>query len=252
MNDMGYKSPGELYYGSDVGTVISAIDDLIIEKMKEKSIDFTQEYFPILLRKETLSKTGYLKRGNKDCIYVYNPDIKNPNIEYVLTPSACFHIYEKYEHFNFDKEKVFTLKQHVFRDEINDEWRDEIRLRDYQIREIVFFGSKSYVEIIRTKLIDVAESVMEELNIPYSIKLSTDSFVHPIMKRYQQVQIEKKSKYELIIKYFGKEVAVASFNLHDRAFTGPFDINVNQIKTYSGCVGFGLERIALCYLKERV
>jgi seryl-tRNA synthetase len=46
-------------------------------------------------------------------------------------------------------------------------------------------------------------------------------------------------------------ISTASFNLHGKAFTDPFNISVKNCKdTVTGCIGFGLQRWLTAFISQ--
>ena len=61
-----------------------------------------------------------------------------------------------------------------------------------------------------------------------------------------------KSKYEMHLNISSdKSISTASYNLHGKAFTDPFNISVENCEdTVTACVGFGLQRWILAFLSQ--
>lgn len=173
--------------------------------------------------------------------------IANQNMYYHL-----LHVYEHYENCTLSKMKVVTLRQNVFREEGDRSWREYGRLRDYSIREIVFIGSQEYVEKQRRIIMNKTKRFVEKLGLEYQFELATDAFMAPEMKRFEKIQLLKKSKYELLLSSREDErFAVASFNLHENAYTRSFHISVQGLgQMVTGCVGFGLGRWVLAFVSQ--
>ncbi len=216
-----------------------------------KSVGAVEEFYPVLLSRNSLEKTGYLKRSPHQCIFC--TDYYNANQEseqFALSPSACFHVYEHYEGQKLNNSKIITLKQNVFREERN-KWDEIGRLRDYHVREIVFIGDQAFVKEIRQKIIEKTIDFISLINLEYNLSLATDSFTQPEMRRYKKIQLLKKSKYELSVCTDQGDMALASFNLHEQTFSRPFNIKVRGVnQTVTGCVGFGLERWVFAFISK--
>lgn len=224
-----------------------------------------EENYPVLLPLMTLKDTGYMKTSPQHPIFINaiqeDMDVldKSRNIELVddcldtavgaLSPSACFHVYERYRNSVLEKEKAITLLQNVFRNESKSSWGGFGRLRDYHVREIVFVGSQDYVDKSRNFMIERTKEFIKELGIKGDIECAADPFVLPQMQRYKLIQFHNKAKYEAVINYSEeKQLAAASFNIHGRTFAKPFNIKVDGVDTVTGCVGYGIERWVLAYM----
>ena len=74
----------------------------------------------------------------------------------------------------------------------------------------------------------------------------------PKMQKFKKIQIQEKSKYELLLNYEeNKRIAAASFNIHGTVFTNSFGINIKNVDNpVTGCVGFGLERWVLAFAAQ--
>ena len=240
-------SVGEIGFSRMMGTLMNVLDEEF--RQIALSLDAKEEFYPVLLQRKSLEKTGYLKRSPGHCLFCSS---LHREAEYVLSPSACFHVYEHYENCTLPRMKAITLRQNVFREEGDSGWREYGRLRDYTIREIVFIGNQEYVEKQRQITMDKAKELAEKLGLQYQFELATDAFMVPEMKKFEKIQLLKKSKYELLLSCGGEQsLAAASFNLHENAYTRPFHISVQDVsQTVTGCVGFGLERWVLAFVRQ--
>ena len=168
----------------------------------------------------------------------------------VLSPAACFHVYDEFEDSIIDKPLSLTFKQSVFRNEGRFNWQQYGCLKSYTIRELVFIGSKEYVEAMRMKILNAIIDFMKEIDILGKINTAADPFIIPEIQQIKDIQMLEKSKYELRLLYdTNKELSCASFNLHGVSFAKSFGFKVNQAEnTVSACVGVGLERWVLAFL----
>lgn len=224
--------------------------------------------YPVLLCPKTLQDTGYLRTSPQYVHYVHalqedmevlstanqREDIRAcyADMTGVLSPSACFHVYEHYRSKTLEDNTAVTLLQSVFRNEGRFNWKEYGRLRDYHVRELVFIGSESYVRESLTELMDKTSRFIKKIGFNGVIQSSGDSFVLPNMQRFQLIQLKNKVKYEVRLNYSEDEqISAASFNLHGKAFTYPFQIKVkSEQNTVTGCAGYGLERWVLAYLSQ--
>lgn len=227
-----------------------------------------EEQYPVLLNNKTLKDTGYL-RTSPQYIHYVNPvkddmEILSDLWKYegaeefysgsvgVLSPSACFHVYENYRNSILEQCKTVTLLQNVFRNEGKFNQNEYGRLRDYHVREIVFIGSEDYVRKSLKILMDKTGEFVKETGLTGEIKTASDSFILPDMQKYKIIQLKNKVKYEVKLNYSKTlQLSAASFNFHGKTFTHPFNIKVeNKEETVTGCVGYGLERWVLAYLSQ--
>ncbi len=227
-----------------------------------------EEKYPVLLPRDTLRNTGYLRTSPQYSMMVGDVDedmecleriSKANNVEetmeiskFVLSPSACFHVYERYRNAVLEKNIAITLLQNVFRNEGRFSWREYGRLRDYHVREVVFIGNDDYVSSSLNSMIDKTSRLMQELQLVGGIESACDPFVIPQMQRFKLIQLSNKAKYEVRLNCSEDEkLSSASFNRHGNAFTKPFNISIEDISdTVTGCVGYGIERWVLAFLRQ--
>lgn len=227
--------------------------------------------FPTLLNVDTVARTNYFSTSPQYMIFcskvresmdsyenLYNKYV-DKEIEsalsypqYSLSPSACFHLYQSIQGKVLEKECIFTMRQNVFRNEGRLNWSDIERLQDYHVREIVMIGAHNFVYQKREKFVEKSKKLLDDLNLSYSIEVATDPFVLPIMQRYKKIQFANKVKYEMKLNTSpNKSIACGSFNFHGTAFSDKFGFSVlNTVNTESGCIGFGIERLIIAFLKQ--
>ena len=234
-----------------------------------KSSGCIERIYPVLLPIKSYLKTSYPKNSpqyticcceleenidrlknihEKVCKNSLTDLIKEPKT--VLSPAACFHVYDELENSIIKEPLSVTLRQSVFRNEGRFNWQKYGCLKSYTIRELVFIGSKEYVETNRIEILKSTIDLMENFNILGRIVVATDPFIIPEIQKIKDIQIAEKAKYELKLMYDDdEELSCASFNLHGISFSKPFNFKINQAEsTVSACVGFGLERWVLAFL----
>jgi seryl-tRNA synthetase len=230
-----------------------------------------EKSYPTLLPVDAYRKTGYLKTSPQYSIFCCTPKEDIEYLEqinkhssegkllecfnqpgYALSPAACFHSYMELERSTIESPCVFTFHQNVFRHEGRFNWNDFGRLKDYHVREIVFFGDMEYVTDGREKIAAKTKNLIQKMDLNGRLCIAFDPFIVPSMQKFKKIQIQEQSKYELQLAYFDNQyLAVSSFNLHGTAFTEPFNISVNGcLKPVTGCVGFGIERWVLAFLSQ--
>jgi seryl-tRNA synthetase len=231
----------------------------------------TEKQYPVLLPMGAMEKTGYLRtspqysmlvsnvRENMDCLSQLTHSLREGSIAqklsnpgFVLSPAACFHCYMDMEGQKLETSQVITLRQHVFRHEGSLNWGQYGRLRDYQVREVVFVGSSDFVIDKRNRLIDITKQWIEKIGLTARLSITHDPFVIPEMQKFKKIQRLEQSKIELQLAIDSQRyMACSSFNLHGKAFTDSFHFSVRgNEETVTGCVGFGLERWVLAFLSQ--
>ena len=230
-----------------------------------------EKLYPVLLPLDAYSMTGYVRKTPQYAIFcstvkeslkeleqtdaaVHNKKIKEIIKEprFALSPSACFHTYIEYKDKTLKDNTIVTFKQNVFRNEGRLNYNEIGRLCDYHVREIVMLGSNQFIIEIRDKIMQKSKELMSKLQLVGDISLASDSFVVPKMQMYRKIQHIDKSKYEMHLNISSdKSISTASYNLHGKAFTDPFNISVENCEdTVTACVGFGLQRWVLAFLLQ--
>lgn len=227
--------------------------------------------YPILLPIEEYRKTGYLHNSPQYAIfcsslhenfnelemlesYIDKNDTKelmnNPNL--ALSPAACFHAYFEVKNQTLEGNCMVTLINDVFRNEGRLNYSEVGRLKDFHVREIVFFGDKDYVTDNRNKCIEIVENRLKLWGLESNIEVASDAFVMPKMQKFKMIQMLEKSKYEINMNLTkDKAISVGSFNFHGTAFTSPFNIKIKGCELpVTGCVGFGIERWVIAFLSQ--
>lgn len=235
------------------------------------SLGAIDKRYPVLLPVNAYSKTGYLRRTPQYSMFcscanenlnelneldAYVKDggltkiLKTPKL--ALSPSACFHTYLEYENTKIDKKKIVTFVQNVFRNEGRFNFSEVGRLMDYHVREVVAFGSYEEVKKFREDMLELVKNFLIKIKLDSKIAIAADPFVIPKMQAFKKIQILDASKYELKASVNkNKKIAVASFNLHGKAFTDPFNIQIkNTNDAVSACVGFGIERWVIAFVGQ--
>lgn len=244
--------------------------DNIFEQMALRR-NARKKIYPVLLPIGEYVKTGYLAKSpqyamlcscmdenmsymeqmEKDIIARASKDkLKEP--EYALSPSACFHTYIEYKNKELKDNTLITFRQNVFRNEGRFNFDEVGRFMDYHVREIVMIGDIEYVTGTRKEIMDESVELVKKLKLTGDMRLASDPFIMPKMQIYKKIQRIDKSKYELNL-YTSKEhkISVASYNLHGKAFTDPFNICIEgRDDTVTACVGFGLQRWVVAFVAQ--
>ncbi|MFE1228314.1 hypothetical protein [Streptomyces sp. NPDC058745] len=171
--------------------------------------------------------------------------------DHSLPPTMCFHTYHQYADGPLPAPStVVTARGKSFRHESR--YRRSLeRLWDFTIREIVFLGTPEFVLGARARVMERSYALMESLGLGGRCEVAGDPFfLNEATASRAWSQRLLQLKYELRLPLDGeRDVAVASFNYHERLFGSSFGIRDEAgDPVYSGCVGFGLERLAYAFL----
>jgi seryl-tRNA synthetase len=169
-----------------------------------------------------------------------------------LPPTMCLHVYEQFrlDQASPDDYPAVTARGPAFRREV-DTAEPLKRLSEFTIRECVFFGDREAVWRNREAAQDMAVAATDDMGLPGRLAPATDAFfASPDGDRNRRIQRMTGAKYELLCPAGdGTEIAVASFNYSGRKFVESYDLNAGP-QVVSGCLGFGLERLALVLTRQ--
>lgn len=213
------------------------LDKEILEKCDyfEKNPNFLQCVIPI--KEKNLNNVMQNK-----VVEIDNLDENKMNY---LSPAACLTIYPMLMDEKNIKNSCITCKSNVFRNEKTLE--KGIRQLCYSVREIVFVGTKDYVEgqinRVCERGLEIANKITPLAHVVYAVDNFYPSTLQTLLEKFQKAN---NSKRELIVPINKKEIACASFNLHGNSFSKKYNFDDNG-KIVTGCVGFGFERIISAY-----
>lgn len=172
--------------------------------------------------------------------------------ELLLTPAACYPLYPIVARRGPlpPEGAICDVHSWCFRHEPS---LDPARMQCFRVREFVRLGTNEQVLEFRQAWIDRAQSFINDLDLPYTIDIANDPFFGRAGRVMADSQREQKLKYELLVSVANDEkpTACMSFNYHLDHFGEPWNIRTSAGNVaYSGCVGFGLERLALALFRH--
>jgi seryl-tRNA synthetase len=228
--------------------------------------------FPPAMPQVTLVKSGYLKSfpqllgtihcfcGNEaghrallHCVDAGEDWTGQQQVtDLLLTPAACYPLYPIIAaRGRLPAEGgIYDMHSWCFRHEPS---LDPARMQTFRVREFVRMGRPDQVLAFRQIWFERAQDFINELALPYTIDVANDPFFGRSGRLMAESQRESKLKYELLvpINSEAKPTACLSFNYHINHFGEAWGIELSDgSQAYSGCVGFGLERIALALFKH--
>jgi seryl-tRNA synthetase len=187
------------------------------------------------------------------------------HFDYCLPPTMCFHTYHQLAGRPLPAPSaVITSRGKSFRFESRYQ-RSLERLWDFTIREIVFIGSRDFVLDARSRLMNRTFELAGELGVGGHCEVATDPFfvnADTAQRVWSQQFLELKYELRLPLEP-GRDVAVCSFNFHERFFAESFAITAAGgaaggsaaggnasagEEVYTACAGYGLERFAYAFL----
>jgi seryl-tRNA synthetase len=170
----------------------------------------------------------------------------------LLTPAACYPLYPIIARRGRlpPEGGIFDIHSWCFRHEPSP---DPARMQCFRLHELVRIGSDQQVLEFREQWLARAQRFAGELALPYTIDLANDPFFGRSGRLMADSQRQQQLKYELLIPIAdkAKPTACMSFNYHMDHFGEPWGITQSDGRVaISGCVGFGLERLALALFRH--
>ncbi|MBI3853981.1 MAG: hypothetical protein HY298_27455 [Verrucomicrobia bacterium] len=205
--------------------------------------------FPALIERKTLERAGYFDAFDETATRV---TANGAEQSHALTPAVCYHCYAQFAGKRLEQPLLLTCVGKCFRRE-PDGFESLARLWEFTMREVVFVGPAGWVAERRSEWQGRVSTFTKSLGLVGEIALATDPFFGGEGRGKKLLQQLKQLKYELRLELDGeKNLAVASFNLHETFFGRRFGITLADGTTaHSGCVAFGLERWVLAFLTQR-
>lgn len=174
--------------------------------------------------------------------------------ECLLSPTVCFHCYSHLADTQLAGPRRITARGKCFRFESGNLQGLE-RLWDFSMRELIFVGPKEFVAEQRQRVIETCTVLLDQWELAYEIKTATDPFFIDDFSMQSSFQRAFDLKFEVRAALPYKEggsLAIGSFNVHQDFFGRSFAISGPDGQPYhTGCVGFGLERVALALVAQR-
>jgi len=172
----------------------------------------------------------------------------------LLSPSVCFHCYRWLAGTSMSANQSFSATGKCFRYESGN-MRGLERLWDFTMREVIWVGDDEYVHEQRQRAISLSTQMLDKWGLAYQIKTATDPFFIDSYGMQAAFQRAFDLKFEVLapLPYKGANafLAIGSFNFHQEFFGRAFNIKTNGGEAAStGCLGFGLERVALAFLAQ--
>lgn len=166
-----------------------------------------------------------------------------------LSPAICYHTYAALAGTSIPQQKLMTAEATCWRHE-GEQTAILARGWAFQMRETVFLGAAREAEGFRQRGMQRAVELADSLGISTAIVEATDPFFAPTSRGRALLQRLKALKHELTIEYpDGRQLAIASFNNHERFFGEAFGISLpDESPASSACVAYGLDRWLLAFL----
>jgi hypothetical protein len=155
----------------------------------------------------------------------------------VLTPAACYHLYNSREGEALDGPLFLTTRNTCFRHESR--YEPLRRQWSFTMREIVCLGTQQETVAFLDRARAVADEFLRRMDLPVEWLAATDPFFQPRSNPKYLRQRVQPVKHEAT---YGGGLAIASMNLHHDHFGTAFRISRAGAPAHSACLAFGIER----------
>jgi seryl-tRNA synthetase len=231
--------------------------------------------YPTTVGTKTLLQSGYLKAFPQHALFVAPAafsasslttigqcssagDLDAPyderifaNHDEILAPTVCYHTMEAMQGRNLDTSRCFSAVNacHRFETLANNSLD---RLQTFRMREIIQFGNQDEVMATLDSALSWTAAILTRWGITHRITTATDPFFAGAVgnKLYFQSMFALKRELRLRLDFSNHWLSVASFNNHQQSLTRAFDIHNRNGALFSGCVGWGYERLVYALLSQ--
>ena len=232
----------------------------------------TRIHFPPAMARQTLEMSGYMKSFPQlaGCVHSFMGDerdhaellglmakgedwtVKQQATEVAMTPAACYPLYPTVARQGPVPAEglLFELVSYCFRHEPS---KDPARMQLFRQREYVRVGTGEQIQDFQRLWKERGQAVAEMLELPCDVDVANDPFFGRGGKMMANNQRDQALKFELLIPVTSveKPTACMSFNYHQDHFGQTWGIRfADGSACHTGCVGFGLERIALALFRH--
>ncbi len=174
-------------------------------------------------------------------------------IEMLLSPAVCYHLYFSLADRPLPQGQVTaSAVGNCFRYEASNLMSLE-RLWNFSMREVIFVGTKEYVLDSREAARQRMRKVFEEIGLAYRVESANDPFFIGEFRKQAAFQSAFQLKYEIRARlpFKNATLAVGSYNYHQDFFGRNLNITLpDGSPAHTGCVAFGLERMAYAFLSQ--
>ncbi len=171
----------------------------------------------------------------------------------LLSPAVCYHLYFSLADRPLPGGQVAaTAVGDCFRHEAINLTSLE-RMWNFTMREVIFVGSKEFVLDNRETARQRMAKVFEQIGLAYRVESANDPFFIGEFRKQAAFQSAFQLKYEIRARLPFKDstLAVGSYNYHQDFFGRKLNITLpDGSPAHTGCVAFGLERMAYAFLAQ--
>lgn len=175
------------------------------------------------------------------------------SIKTLLSPAVCYHLYFALADKSLPGDRaVATAVGNCFRHEASNLTSLE-RLWNFTMREVIFVGGKDFVLHNREAARQRMSHILDQIGLAYRVESANDPFFIGEFRKQVAFQSAFQLKYEIRARLPFKDstLAVGSYNYHQDFFGRHLNITLSDgIPAHTGCVAFGLERMAYAFLSQ--
>ena len=260
--------PGMPGRGATFEAVIAGLDGLITRWGDDQAAEVMR--FPPAMNRTVFENSGYMRgfpqlagsihcfcgderahRALLTCIQDkqdWSSDLE-PTAS-VLTPAACYPLYPIVAARGPLPRNGATIDvaSWCFRHEPSE---DPARMQMFRMREYVRIGSPDQVLAFRQHWLDRVPDIAATLGISAELDVANDPFFGRTGRLKADSQREQGLKFEMLAQAGDqpKPTACMSFNYHQDLFGSLCGLRqIDDAVAHTGCVGFGMERLALALL----
>ncbi len=168
----------------------------------------------------------------------------------VHNPSTCYHCYALRAGRDIGHDQAVTAVTRCHRYEAINH-REPGRLLEFSMREVIFLGSPDYVRSTRAQSLELVERLVTDWRLHGALVTANDPFFSSDFanKAGHQHRMAMKYEYRALLPPH-RPLSVLSSNLHGPTFSRAFGITQERRPINTGCIGFGLERLALAIVAQ--
>ena len=174
-------------------------------------------------------------------------------VQTLLSPAVCYHLYFALADQPLPGGRLAaTAVGNCFRYEAINLVSLE-RLWNFTMREVIFVGSKDYVLENRESARQRMSHTLEEIGLAYRVESANDPFFIGEFRKQAAFQSAFQLKFEIRARlpFSASTLAVGSYNYHQDFFGRNLNITLpDGSPAHTGCVAFGLERVAFAFLAQ--
>jgi hypothetical protein len=217
------------------------------------SLNASEMQYPVLIHRAVLDHAEYpeafphllMSASHRYGHHGDTPACNNARTDHALTewclsPAVCYHTYAQLAGSTMDRLAVFTARGRCFR--LESDTAAGIRQIEFEMREIVFVGSRAAVEVSVENAQQLLEALARDLGLRGEWHVAEDPFFLPqaagkaLMQRLMQTKLEYQS-------LDASRLALASVNRHGSFFGQRFDItSADGEPVHTACLAVGLDR----------